>query len=152
MSATAVRTSGASIGTAASPQKGERNNKMAEEPTTETRLAALERKFAALERDRQRERQLQDERDIALLARIDSFLEDLRRMDRSQLRMFEVQLAELRMQGMHIETLGQDVGSLAEIARNHKDSIEQVGQEVRDLADPVGQILALLTGQQKQND
>lgn len=56
-----------------------------QEPTTEQRLAILESRVSELER----ERGIQADRDIALLARIDSFIDTMHRLERQQMRAFD---------------------------------------------------------------
>ena len=55
------------------------------EQNVEGRLAQLETKVAELER----QRGIQEDRDIAFLARIDGFIDDLRRVERVQMRSFD---------------------------------------------------------------
>jgi chromosome segregation ATPase len=58
---------------------------MADQPTMEERLALLEIQVAEL----QSQRRAQEDRDVALLARIDTFIDDLHRVERVQLRSSE---------------------------------------------------------------
>jgi hypothetical protein len=61
-------------------------------PTPEERLAALERDVAELKQARR----IQEDRDIALLARVDGFIDDLRRIERVQMRGFDDLRTEMR--------------------------------------------------------
>lgn len=55
------------------------------EQNTDQRLANLEQRVSELEH----QRRVQEDRDIALLARIDTFIDDLHRVERTQMRGFE---------------------------------------------------------------
>jgi hypothetical protein len=55
------------------------------EQSVEERLTQIESRLAELER----QRGIQEDRDIALLARIDGFIDDLRRVERVQMRSFD---------------------------------------------------------------
>jgi len=59
------------------------------EPTIQEQVARLETRVAELERLRR----IQEDRDVALLARVDDFTDGLRRIERVQLRGFEEQHA-----------------------------------------------------------
>jgi hypothetical protein len=58
---------------------------MTQQESTEQRLSALEARMAALESSKRE----QEDRDIALLARVDGFIDDLRRIERVQMRGFD---------------------------------------------------------------
>lgn len=126
------------------------------ELTTEQRFALLESRVAELER----QRAVQEDRDIALLARIDGFIDDLRRIERVQMRAFD----DLKSGQKNIETTletttdevillvdaAQDhkkaIETLAETARDHKAGIESLAEQVATLAAGQQQIITLLTG------
>lgn len=55
------------------------------EQSVEERFAQIESRLTDLER----QKSIQEDRDIALLARIDGFIDDLRRVERVQIRGFE---------------------------------------------------------------
>lgn len=100
----------------------------------ENRLAELERKAS-----------LQEDRDIALLRRVDDFIADLRRVERVQMRSFEALQTgqqELRAsqaeQENRLERIERSLEKLVDVAKDHKQAIETVYQ--------------LLSGQQKTND
>ena len=102
--------------------------------TQEERLSILEQKVAALEQ----QKVLQENRDIALLARIDSFIDDLRRLEQAQIHSFD----DLKANQKEIEAA---IAILAEAAKDHRQAIELLAQSQK-------QILALLTRQTSLND
>jgi hypothetical protein len=118
---------------------------MAEQHTVEERLTILEQRVAEFERFRH----AQEDRDIALLARIDGFIDDLRRIERVQMRGFE----ELKSEQQEIKADLQEVkaeqkkafATVADTMRDHKQALETLaaGQQ---------QIITLLTGQAPRND
>jgi uncharacterized coiled-coil protein SlyX len=148
---------------------------MQQQPTTEQRLVLLESRIAELERKAAAQADL----DIALLRRVDDFIDDLRRIERVQMRAFEElkatqqehsaqltaqdgRLASIETRLDHVE---RNVDVLVDTAKDHKQAIEGVARDVGALAGNVGaltrdvgalaqgqtQILALLT-RQKPND
>lgn len=111
---------------------------MQQEPlTTEQRLARLEHAVT----DLQRRANAQEARDIALLAGIDGFIEDLRRVERVQLKGFdglELQLqevgADVKSQGVEFKSQGasldlavKNIGVLAEAQRSHQENVAAPG-------------------------
>lgn len=106
--------------------------------TNEERLAALERDVAELKQARR----IQEDRDVALLARIDGFIDDLRRIERVQMRSFEG-LATRMNEGF--ATAHEDIGELALVAKNHKEALDSIMASQQ-------QIIAILTGNPKTND
>ena len=149
---------------------------MTDQPTMEERFALLEARVAELEQ----QRRAQEDRDIALLARIDNFIDDLHRIERVQMRSFEelksnqqelkagqrkleVGQEELRAGQKNLE-VGQHnlenaftdaVGTL----KNHKEAIEAVAgrievvvSQVSELAAGQQQIITLLSGKPPLHD
>jgi len=126
------------------------------ELTTEQRFVMLEQRVAELEH----QRAVQEERDIALLARIDNFIDDLRRVERVQMRAFDDLKAGQKQLEARVESVETDVAilidaaeshkeaidALTEIARDHKAGIESLAQQVATLAAGQQQIITLLTG------
>ena len=119
-----------------------------QEPTTEQRLIILENRVSELER----ERGIQADRDIALLARIDDFIDDLRRVERVQLKAFETLTAGQKSTEAALATI-------VDALQDHKANIETLGGRVNGLEDgqrvlQAGQeqIIALLTGKSPHND
>lgn len=136
------------------------------EPTLEQRFALLETRVAELEH----QRRIQEDRDVALLARVDNFTDDLRRIERVQLRGFEEQRAhqeyvterfeavenrlggvENRIDGVEnhltarLDTVEDHLTKLTEITISHRQVLEtlQAGQQ---------QILDILKGKPRTND
>lgn len=116
-----------------------------QQPTTEERLARLEKDVAKLKL----QRAIQETRDIALLARIDTFIEDLHRVERTQLRGFEELKAEQQEIKAELQEMRADqktaFATAADTIRDHKQAIEAIaaGQQ---------QILSLLRGNLPRND
>lgn len=94
----------------------------------EQRFAGLESRIAELEH----QRAVQEERDIALLARIDNFIDDLRRIERVQMRAFDAQAARLKAIESDIKALTQSVTILADVSQSHKQAIETLAETARD--------------------
>lgn len=120
---------------------------MQEQPT-EQRLAILENRVTELERERDR----QADRDIALLARIDDFIDDLRRVERVQMRAFE----ELTAGQKNTETA---LVTVVDTLKDHKANIETLAGRVNNLEDGqqrieagLQQVIMILTGQSPRND
>jgi chromosome segregation ATPase len=141
------------------------------EQSVEERLTQIEHRVAELER----QRGTQDDRDLALLARIDGFIDDLRRVERVQMRGFDDLKADVRELQAGQKNLETAVGVIVETLQDHKKAIEslagqmnaQAGQintltvqvsaltsQVKDQASVINtlaagqaQILAILTGQ-----
>lgn len=105
--------------------------------TTEQRLELVEKRVAELER----QRRIQEDRDIALLARIDNFIDDLRRVERVQMRAFDELKADILEVKADIHELQAGQQGVVEILADHKKHIE-------DLAAGQQQIISLLTGKQ----
>lgn len=79
---------------------------MQQEPNIDQRFALIEARIAELERFRQS----LDQRDAALLARIDGFIDDLRRLERNQMTSFDA----LQSQIANLEsTVKSDIANLA---------------------------------------
>lgn len=132
-------------------------------------MATLEERFAALESrvvELERQRAVQEERDIALLARIDNFIDDLRRIERVQLRSFDAIMAHQKEQdarlasletsvtaleasfgilGSSVVNLETAVATLVDAAKDHKKAIDTLAQGQQ-------QILAILMGEQRLHD
>ena len=90
---------------------------MQQEPTPiDLRLAMIEARIAELERFRQS----LDGRDVALLARVDNFIDDLRRLERNQMISFDALRSE-------IAALRSDMATRSEIA-NLASSINMLAQ------------------------
>lgn len=98
------------------------------ELTVEQRFMLLEQRVAELER----QRAVQEERDIALLARIDNFIDDLHRIERVQMRAFDTQTAQFKDIENAILTMNETVSILANSVRSHKQGIETLGEVVLD--------------------
>lgn len=105
-----------------------------QQPTIEERLSALEDEVAELKQARHN----QDTINGALLARIDSFIGDLHRVERDQRRGFD----ELRAGQKNLE-------ARMDRFEGRMDRIEE-GQQA--LQAGVDQIVAILTGKAKTND
>lgn len=125
---------------------------MQEQPTTEQRLTILEGKFADLARELEREREIQADRDIALLARVDGSYEAIKRVERVQLRLFDETIAGQK----GVEAALKDMAALF---RDHKEAIETLGSRVANLEAGqsvqeagIQQIITLLTGNTPRND
>lgn len=121
---------------------------MQQDLPVEQRLAILERKVADLEH----ERTMQDDRDIALLARADGAYEAIKRVERVQLRMFDEVTTGIK----NIEARLNDVPALFQ---DHKEAIEKVAGRVAALEDSqadvragIQQVISLLSGNQPRND
>lgn len=137
--------------------------------TTEERLAKLEHDVAEL----MQARRIQEDRDIALLARIDTFIDSLSRVERVQLRSFEelkadqqeiktgmkrfeTELEALKVGQKTLESGQQNMvtalSNVGEVLRDHKAAIERIDEGQRALQAGQEQILAILTGKSKTND
>ncbi|MBO0796321.1 MAG: hypothetical protein J2P36_35975 [Ktedonobacteraceae bacterium] len=117
---------------------------MQQQPTTEQRLIILEHRVTELER----KAAAQEDRDHALLARVDGFIDDLRRIERVQMRSFDELKAgqlelktelearmdrlEVRMDRLehNMEIMERNIEVLADTAKNHKVAIESVASDV----------------------
>ncbi|MBO0777263.1 MAG: hypothetical protein J2P37_00345 [Ktedonobacteraceae bacterium] len=116
-------------------------------PDTEQRLFLMEQRIAELER----KVTAQEERDQALLARVDGFIDDLRRIERVQMRAFDElkagQLehsARLERVESRIDHIEQDMGTitrnievLADVAKDHKQAIERIDTNVTTILDAI---------------
>lgn len=111
------------------------------EQSLEERVANLEAEVTALKLAKQ----AQEDRDIALLARIDNFIDDLRRVERTQLRAFDAQAVQLNGLDRRMDTVETNVATLIDAAKDHKQAIESLaaGQQ---------QILEILIGKPPRND
>ncbi len=146
---------------------------MAQQLTPEERLAILEHKVAYLEQDKLETdlfKQDQESRDLALLARIDSFISDLRRIERVQMRSFDMLTAGQRNQDVRITALEGSVTALndavrdntkaitvlADVVKDHKQGIESLAAQVNDIAIVQQRqqvaIDLLIAGQQRQQE
>ena len=122
---------------------------MSQQPTTtEDRLALLESRVNELEQARRD----QDTINGALLIRIDNFIGDLHRMERSQRQGFDSQAAQ-------IKDLTAGVVTLVDIAQDHKQAIETLSHRVERIEEGqqalqagMDQVVAILTGKQRTND
>ena len=112
-----------------------------EQRSTEQRLSALESEVAALKVFKQE----QENRDLALLARIDGFIDDLRRVERVQMKAFDHLSSEVRDIKAEVGDIKATQTVIVDAVKDHKQAIEQlaIGQQ---------QILALLTGDPRRND
>jgi len=150
---------------------------MPEELTTEQRLARAEKKITDLERlsrdqaaqivDLLAKNRTQTELDSAMLARIDSFIESQNRSERRQIAGFdalmigqknlevgqkslETDVAEL---ASSVITLEKNVAVLADVARDHKTTIETLASGQQELqaamTNQAQAIAALATGQEQ---
>ncbi len=120
-----------------------------QQPNIEARLLHIEGRLAALELARQE----QETRDIAILARIDGFIDDLRRIERVQMRAFEsqaVQIKEVRDDVKQIQermaVQERNIAALAEAAKDHKVAIETLAGQVQELAVGQKMLIEILTG------
>jgi len=114
---------------------------MTQQPTTEERLALLEQKVADLEL----QRAIQETRDMALLARVDTFIDDLHRVERVQIRGFE----ELKAGQKNLEAgqrnLEQALGVVVGTLKDHKEGIEIVAGRVDTVASQVSELVGHMT-------
>ncbi len=131
--------------------------------STEQRISRLENQMAALEmfkREQEAFKREQENRDLALLARIDGFIDDLRRIERVQMRGFEDMKTGQRNIEANVAVLTETAKShtqaitvLAETAKDHKQVIEGLAGQVNELAQNVkelaGNVGELATGQQE---
>ena len=127
-----------------------------QQPTIEERLSALEDEVAELKQARHN----QDTINGALLARIDSFIGDIHRLEREQRHGFDSQAAQIADLKADVTTLQGDVAGLKEdvsglaqgmrtltdIARDHRQAIESLAGQMSEFAAGQQQILSLLTG------
>jgi hypothetical protein len=125
------------------------------EPTIQELVARLETRVAELER----QRRIQEDRDISLLARVDDFTDDLRRIERIQLRGFEEQRAHqeyVTERFEHVEarldTVEDHLTKLIEAAVIQKEAIEALYVGQQSLIAGQEQILLILAGKPKTND
>lgn len=132
------------------------------EQNTEDRLSLLEARVSELEH----QRAVQEERDIALLARIDNFIDDLRRIERVQMRAFDAQAVQLNGLTRRMDSVEASVGQIVQVvnnhsetlttlvgaAKDHKAAIEDIAGQVQSLAAGQQQILEILLGKPPRND
>ena len=121
---------------------------MPEHPTVEKRLDLLENRVAGLERARH----VQEDRDIALLARVDNLIDDVHRVERSELHHSEffeagVQYIKDRCEFIErdVDELKGDVHELKEDVANLTESTLAHAQVMETLAT---QVMVLTKGQQ----
>jgi septation ring formation regulator EzrA len=114
---------------------------MAEQLTTEERLSRLESDVAEL----QHAKREQENRDIALLARVDGFIDDLRRVERTQMRAFDELRAGQQEQKTAIERLNEGQQEL-------QTGLTGLAGQVRGLAAGQQQILEILLGNPPRNN
>ena len=133
-----------------------------QQPTTEERLAQLEKDVAGLKL----QRAIQETRDIALLARIDTFIDDLRRIERVQMKAFDSQALQLKEVRDDIKQIQEtqtalvraaelhekNIVVLGDAGKEHKAVIEKLHEGQQALQAGQEQILAILTGKAKTND
>lgn len=136
-----------------------------QQPTMEERFAVLETRVAELER----QRHIQEDRDVALLARVDNFTDDLRRVERVQLRGFEEQQAHqeyvterfdhigIRLDSVEnhltarLDTVEDHLTSLTQAVVSQKEAIEALYKGQQALIAGQEQMLAILTQKPKTN-
>lgn len=118
------------------------------ESNTEERLARLEHDVAEL----LQARRIQDDRDIALLARIDTFIDDLHRVERVQMRSFEELMAGQKETNARLEGQEAAIGLVIDTLKNHKGAIEELGMRLSNLEAGQQQILNILLGKPPIND
>jgi Mg2+ and Co2+ transporter CorA len=123
--------------------------------TIEERFELLENRVTELERFRRS----QEERDLALLYRVDNFIDDLRRIERVQMRSFDEIMQHQKEQDARLDSLETSVAILVDAAKDHKRAIEalalgqqELAQGQQALAQGQQQILMLLTGKAPRND
>ena len=123
--------------------------------TQDERIAALERDVAELKQARR----IQEDRDIALLARIDTFIDDLHRIERVQLHSFEEVIAAQKDAERRIDEMGYALTLVSTTLTDHKSAIETVAGHVNNVADRMDhlesgqqQIISILTGKPPLND
>jgi hypothetical protein len=126
-----------------------------EQRSTEQRLSALESEVAALKVFKQE----QENRDLSLLARIDGFIDDLRRVERVQMKAFDHLSAEVRDIKATQTAISAEVRDIKVEVRDIKvtqtvivDAVKDHKQAIEQLAIGQQQILALLTGDPRRND
>ena len=128
---------------------------------TEERLSIVESKVAHLELARE----AQETRDLALLARIDSFIGDLHRVERTQIRGFDARALQIKgtkddirqlqktvtVLVTAVEKQERNIEILAGTARDHKAAIENIDGRVlgltRQVQELTGHIQELAVGQ-----
>src|SRR5579859_1348316 len=112
-----------------------------QQPNFEARFLHIEGRLAALELAREE----QETRDIAILARIDGFIDDLRRIERVQMRGFDTIMQSQQAQATDIKSLQetqarligiverqeQNIAVLAETAKDHKVAIESLAETAK---------------------
>lgn len=118
---------------------------MQQEPTDHERIVFLESKLADLERQFKQRNQVVDERDWAMLIRIDSFREEFKQANLENKRMFETLMTGQVELTKRMDNVENTLGVVVDTLSNHKVAIDALvaGQQ---------QIIALLVGTSKQND
>ncbi|MGH2505873.1 MAG: hypothetical protein ACRDHZ_00400 [Ktedonobacteraceae bacterium] len=136
---------------------------------TEQRLAAIEEQISLLLRFKEEQelaKQEQEAHDIALLARIDSLSEDMRRIERVQIRGFEETRAGHKYANAVLDTIEDEQTRLVEIAVNHtqaintllegqqahKEAIKSLQESQQQLLVGQQQIIEMLMGKPRRND
>ena len=98
---------------------------MQQEPTPiDLRLAMIEARIAELERFRQS----LDGRDVALLARVDGFIDDLRRLERNQMISFDALRSEIANLTNTVNTLTGNVNNLTNTANDLASNMNLLAQ------------------------
>lgn len=128
---------------------------MSMQPTAEERISLLEAKVAELER----QRTVQEDRDIALLARIDDFIDTMRRIERVQMRAFDSNAVQLNGLAKRMDAIESHVGEIVQVVNNHSETLTTLVDAARDhkhaiesLAAGQQQILEILIGKPPRND
>jgi hypothetical protein len=121
----------------------------------EHRVAYLEGRVAELEEYKR----ASSDRDAALLVRIDHFIEDLRLIQREQIRSFDSLQSGQQELRSRMDSMERNLVIIIDTMRDHKAAIEHLDGTVNGLAvtvnalaDGQAEILMLLRGPQKRND
>lgn len=118
-------------------------------------MATLEERFAALENrvvELERQRAVQEERDLALLARIDDFIDDLRRIERVQMRSFDVIMTHQKEQYARLTSLEASVAALVETAKEHKRAIEILAEATKEQKQAIEMLINVARDQKEAID
>ncbi len=118
-------------------------------------MATLEERFALLEsrvKELEHQRLVQEDRDLALLARIDNFIDDLRRVERVQMRSFEAIMTHQKDQSELIDAIETSIGALETTVVNKGDAAKDHKQAIESLAQGQQHVLTILMGEQRRNN
>jgi len=118
------------------------------EQNIEERFAQIESRVAELER----QRSIQEDRDMALLARIDGFIDDLRRVERVQMRGFDTLMAGQKSLDARMTSVETTIGVVAETVEALSDRMGALADQVNTLVAGQAQILARLANNPGNND